>query len=255
MKAYYYIFYSFIVYSFFGWIIEVIFHLYKDKKFINRGFLFGPVCPIYGVSAVFFIVFLSRFNNIIFIFLGGAVLASAIEIVTGYLMEVMFNAKWWDYSNEKFNIKGYVCLKFSFIWGALAVFFIKFLNPLISKIVYYFIENFGESLYSFIFGGFIVDIVLTLNSLIAFRSFFKELQDILLEIKSNVDNLKENLAFDVKEKIEERIDNLNGLKERLIGRINKRHIYLMKAYPHMKSKKFDLAIDDIKKRFEKYFNI
>lgn len=255
MKAYYYIFYSFIVYAFIGWIIEVIFHLYKDKKFINRGFLFGPVCPIYGVSAVFFIVFLSQFNNIIFIFLGGAVLASIIELVTGYLMELMFNAKWWDYSNEKFNIKGYVCLKFSLIWGALAVVFMKLVNPLVSKIVYYFIENYGESLYSFVFAGLIVDIVLTLNSLIAFRAFFKELQDILLEIKSDVDKLKENLAFDVREKIEGRISNLDNLKEILIGRINKRHIYLIKAYPHIKSKKFDLAIDDIKKRFEKYFNI
>lgn len=251
MNTYYYLFYSFIFYAFFGWVLEVIFHIFTQKKFINRGFLYGPICPIYGVSAVFFIVFLSRFNNnYILIFLGGALLASLIELITGYLMEVLFNSKWWDYSNERFNIKGYICLKFSIIWGLLSVVFMKFINPLVSRVVFFIMRNFGEVLYSFLFAGLIIDIVLTVNSLIAFKALFKELQEILLETKSNMEELKENLALEVKEKIEGRIGYLSDVKERLIGRISQRHIYLIKAYPHLKSKKFDLAIEDIRKRIE-----
>ncbi|SKA77547.1 Uncharacterized membrane protein [Caloramator quimbayensis] len=249
MNTYYYLFYSFIFYAFFGWVLEVIFHIYTQKKFINRGFLYGPICPIYGVSAVFFIVFLSRFNNnYVLIFFGGALVASIIELVTGYLMEVLFNSKWWDYSNEKFNIKGFICLRFSIIWGFLSVVFMKFINPPVSRIIFWIMKNFGEVLYSFLFAGLIVDIVLTVNSLIAFKVLFKELQEILLETKSSMEELKENLALEVREKIEGRIGYLSDVKERLIARISQRQIYLIKAYPHMKSKKFDLAIEDIRKR-------
>jgi uncharacterized membrane protein len=252
MKEYYYLFYSFIIYAFLGWVLEVMYHIYTDKKFINRGFLFGPICPIYGVSAVFFIAFLTPLkSSSILIFLGGVFVASAVEFVTGYVMEMLFKAKWWDYSDERFNIKGYICLKFSIIWGVIALVFMKVIDPQISKLTYWIISQFGEVLYNILLIVLIVDIVHTINSLIAFKQLYIELQEILVETRNNMDKLKETFEAETRASIEERINYLGDLKERISKRISMRQKYLLRAYPRLQSKRFNSAIDDIKKRIEK----
>lgn len=252
MKMYYYLFYSFIIYALIGWTLEVVFHMFTKKKFINRGFLYGPLCPIYGVSAVFFIVFLTPIkNNSILIFIGGALVASIVEFITGYVMEMLFNAKWWDYTDEKFNIKGYICLRFSAIWGGIAVIFIKIINPRVSIITYAVISQFGEVIYNILLVALISDIVLTINSLITFKQVFVELQEILVETKNNMDKLKGTINIDSRVSIQDRINHLSDLRERLSSRVSMRHKTLLRAYPQISSKKFDTAIEDLKNRLEK----
>lgn len=126
----------FFIYSFAGWCIEVCCAAIQKRKFVNRGFVNSPFCPIYGSGAVLFAVFLPELReDPFFLFLAGAILASILEFSTGALLEKLFHRKWWDYSNIKWNYEGYVCLPFSLIWGACAVVLNMFLDPLLVKLL------------------------------------------------------------------------------------------------------------------------
>ena len=101
----------FIIYSFLGWIIEVILCSIIEKKIVDRGFLIGPICPIYGCGAVIITLALSSYkDDWIVVFCMAVILAGALEYFTSYAMEKIFHARWWDYSNNKFNINGRICL-------------------------------------------------------------------------------------------------------------------------------------------------
>ncbi len=122
----------FAAYAIMGWISEVIFAALKTGRFVNRGFLNGPLCPIYGfgVVAVVLILWPVR-DNMILLFAGSFILTTALEFVTGLILEKVFHDHWWDYSKEPFNIKGYVCLRFSIMWGIACVMVVKVLHPLV----------------------------------------------------------------------------------------------------------------------------
>jgi len=253
MINYYYLFYSFIIYSFLGWIIEVIYHLFTQKKFVNRGFLHGPLCPIYGGTAVLVILLVKIFGESFYtIFLVGVSAGSLMELITGYILEILFNTKWWDYSKEKLNFKGYICLRFSLIWGFFALVFILIINPKFSKLTYWTMNNLGEVFYNILLIALVVDIVLTINSLIAFKKVFTELQEVLLETRENMDKLMERtLNIESKNHIRQRISYLGELKERLARRVSIRHRSMLRAYPHITSKRFGTAIDEVKKKLDR----
>ena len=128
----------FIIYSFAGWVMESIFRSICEKKFINTGFLKGPFCPIYGIGAIIIYVFLSGFkDNIFLLFLMGFIVLSIWEYIVGVLLEKVFNTKYWDYSDHKFNFQGRICLTNSIYWGFLGVVFIKYINPfVVNKLQY-----------------------------------------------------------------------------------------------------------------------
>lgn len=126
----------FFLYSFLGWCIEVCFSAICRKQFINRGFVNSPLCPIYGFGAVFFAIFLpDLLERPFFLFLGGMLIASGLEYSVGVLMEKIFRKKLWDYSSIKWNIGGYICLRYSLLWGLLAVLTMKFSNPFLCRIL------------------------------------------------------------------------------------------------------------------------
>ena len=126
----------FFIYSFAGWCIEVCCAAIQKRKFVNRGFVNGPLCPIYGSGAVLFAIFLPELKEApFFLFLAGAILASILEFTTGALLEKLFHRKWWDYSDIRWNYEGYVCLPFSLGWGVCAVVLNMFLNPLLVKLL------------------------------------------------------------------------------------------------------------------------
>lgn len=254
MNTYYYLFYSFIIYAFFGWLLEVMYHIYIQKRFINRGFLFGPICPIYGISAVLFIVLLTPIrDNLLLLFIGGTVVASIVEYITGYLLEKSFNTKWWDYSDERFNMKGYICLKFSVIWGMLSVIFIRFVNPGVSRLTYLVIAQFGEVLYNIILILLIIDSTHTINSLISFRKLFIELEEAIMETRENMDKLMEKaISHETRIHIQQRIIHLEEIRERIAGKLSFRHRYMLHAYPRITSKRFGSAIEEIRERFDKF---
>ena len=136
MKTFFTYFILFLIYSFVGWAIEVVVTFNKDKKFVNRGFLLGPYCPIYGFSSIIMILYLSRYrNSFITVFLLAVVVCSIMEYLVSYLMEKLFKARWWDYSNRKFNINGRVCLENSIWFGLLGALLIYIVNPFLFNVI------------------------------------------------------------------------------------------------------------------------
>lgn len=138
------LFLYFTVYSFIGWLMETAFASITHRKFINRGFLIGPFTPIYGFGAILIILSSNWIENVlgnhytslfISIFIS-TLLVTVLEFITGFALEKVFNAKWWDYSDNAMNIKGYVCLKYSLLWGILALFLLKVVHPFLDEIIY-----------------------------------------------------------------------------------------------------------------------
>ena len=126
----------FLIYSIIGWMCEVIYCSVPARKFVNRGFLIGPYCPIYGFGALAVINILTPFSEkpIIVYFLA-VIITSLLEYVTGYLLERIYHLKWWDYSNYKFNIHGRVVLHNSLIFGAMSLIVLYFLNPMLINMI------------------------------------------------------------------------------------------------------------------------
>ena len=129
----------FLFYSFGGWVVEVIFHAVTLGKVINRGFLNGPVCPVYGFGVLSVFALLNTLQSgghqmsegMIFLF--GIVLATAVELVAGWFLDVCFHARWWDYSNKPLNFHGYICLEFSLIWGLAIVMVVKVFQKYVER--------------------------------------------------------------------------------------------------------------------------
>ena len=122
----------FFIYSFLGWVCESIYCSCLQKKIINRGFLNGPVCPVYGVGALIIIIGCWSYrDSMIGVFISGMILTSMLEYITATILEKLFHAKWWDYSNHKCNINGKVCLLNSTMFGIMSVFVVEFLHPFI----------------------------------------------------------------------------------------------------------------------------
>lgn len=133
----------FVVYSFLGWCCEVVFCTLNSGTFVNRGFLNGPYCPIYGFGMVGILALLHPvFNHGWLLFLGATLITSTIELVGGWLLFKLFHARWWDYSNKPFNLGGYICAEFCLIWGLATLVVIKFVHPVVSLLVTRLIPGF-----------------------------------------------------------------------------------------------------------------
>lgn len=129
-----YIFMVFFIYSFLGFICETIFSSFKSRKFVNRGFLFGPYCPIYGFGSLFVIYCLSRYEkDPVVVFIMGCVITSCLEYFTSFILEKIFHNKWWDYSNNKYNVNGRICLQNTLLFGIGSLAIIYLCNPVIFK--------------------------------------------------------------------------------------------------------------------------
>lgn len=126
----------FLVYSLLGWLLETSLAAAKKRRLLNRGFLNAPFSPIYGLGGVLFALFLPELRDTpFFLFLLGAILATGLELFTGILLEKIFGQKWWDYSQEKFQFEGHICLKYSLLWGLLALLCVFVGNPLLTTLI------------------------------------------------------------------------------------------------------------------------
>ena len=152
-----------LVYSFLGWCCEVAFAAVRRGIFVNRGFLNGPVCPIYGFGVLIVLLVLEPVKeNLALLFFGSMVLTSALEFFIGFIMEQFFHDKWWDYSENPFNIKGYICLEFSLVWGAACVLVVDVIHPMIFKLICAIPEKLSLWLMVFLTAVLISDAVITL---------------------------------------------------------------------------------------------
>ncbi|MGL4876332.1 MAG: putative ABC transporter permease [Clostridium sp.] len=255
----------FTIYSFIGWIVECVYCAIIDKTWVNRGFLNGPVCPVYGVGSICVVWGLSSYkNNIIMLFLIAVIVTTIVEYITAVILEKMFNLKWWDYSTYKFNYKGRICLLNSVLFGLGSVVLVKFIQPFIQEFVYVAKIEYGFYLALVLSLILIVDFIITLLSLINMKNVLERLCVIkdefkLLEVtlekfnesefKKGFYKLKEKKeSGDAKNKIEEFYNKIKELKEN--SAVQKR---ILKAFPHVKSIKYGKSFKDIKVSLLEYW--
>ena len=169
----------FFIYAVLGWCVEVIHAALKRGKFENRGFLNGCWCPIYGVGVVLVLLCLSPINiNVFVLFIASLLLASVLEFIVGFVLEKLFRTKWWDYSKEHFNIKGYVCLKYSILWGLACVLVVDLIHPMIAELVHITPDIAKYVICGVLCAAFAVDAVFTVIQLITYKKNYAALEKI-----------------------------------------------------------------------------
>ncbi len=187
----------FLIYSFAGWVIEVIFHVVVGGKIINRGFLNGPVCPVYGFGmiSVLLIYNLIGSDNTFIVFLEGFVFTTLIELIAGFILDKFFHARWWDYSKMPLNLNGYICAGFSIIWGLAVVFVIKLVHVFIYNCTSAVIPpKIGWPVMAVLYAVFITDTVVTALTLIGLNKKLEELDRISESIKNVSDRMTQRIG-------------------------------------------------------------
>lgn len=187
----------FLLYSFIGWIIETIYCSIKEKRLVNRGFLRGPYCPMYGFSALIIIEVLNFFtsklnlsgNTYYFVlFLIASIISTVIEYYTGLFLDKVCKMKLWDYSMKPMNLSGYVCLEFSIYWGVIAFILMVFINPSLTFLVEKILLAKYRHVVFVVFIGFLVDLFFVVRSIIIFNNVIKKIN--ILNIKNIINKLK-----------------------------------------------------------------
>lgn len=271
----YNIIHCFFIYSFFGWVMETCYVAILDKKFINRGFVNGPVCTIYGFGALTVYFILKPFeNNILILFIMGIIVPSILEYFTGWLMEVIFKTTWWDYSNYRFNIKGRICLFNSIIWGVLTVALFLVIQPFVNFIISLYPVSVGKPLAIIAVVSYLIDYGTTSYYAMDLKAKLNNMSDImdefvsytqlsrLYETKEEVMEYLENskpveFINEVKEKLKQSIQiNKENYKEKffmlndkydsLKSKSNIIHNRLLRAFPTLKVKDKDKYVEELK---------
>lgn len=192
----------FFIYSFLGWGMEVIYAVFGNRKLVNRGFLNGIVCPIYGFSMVFLSVFMDSLRNSgFYLFLGCMIVGSVIEMVTGLLLEKIFHIRLWDYSDMRFQVGGYVCLRYSILWGVLGTLMIKLVNPFLLNILH----SIPELVVEILFIVFAILLILDTVTTIAVLGKEKKNTTRIGEIADGFTQASDSLRNAITIKIEQRI--------------------------------------------------
>lgn len=206
--GYYYI--LFLIYSFLGWTIEVCFTYVRNHTIVNRGFLIGPCCPIYGFGCIFMIFLLDGYlKKPIILFMMAMVLCSILEYLTSYFMEKLFKARWWDYSDRKFNINGRICLETLVPFGLLGCFLMYVLNPFVSELILKLPNTVINAVAAILFILFLIDNIVSYSIITKIHISTK---------KIIMDNTEE-----ITKKVREYITNYSRFGKRL-----------MKSFPELK---------------------
>ncbi len=162
------------IYSIIGWVYESTICSIGQRKLINRGFLNGPYCPIYGTGAVLVLLVLGRIQNPVLLFFAGAVLTCSLEYLTSWLMEKLFHARWWDYSKRKFNIGGRVCLIGAVVFGAFSVVLILVLHPWVKSLTDRLTDTALTWICAILLVGIVSDLIVTVKGLLGTHAVFAE---------------------------------------------------------------------------------
>ena len=290
--TYYQICWYFLIYSFGGWVVEVIFHAVALGKVVNRGFLNGPVCPVYGFGVLSVFAMINTLQSSGYqmsegmIFLFGVILATVVELIAGWMLDVCFHARWWDYSDKPFNFHGYICLEFSLIWGLAIV--------LVVKVFQKYVENdtsmqtdsaLGWIILAILYGIYLADLIVTVAVIRGLNKKLTRLNTIQSDMRIVSDKLSDTVAnttIDTAQVIEEgkvqtalakaelreaaetkknqSIEKLRKKKmelqrefDELSGSITNHTIVgpgrIIKAFPEMKHRYYHELIQELSKKF------
>lgn len=178
----------FLVYSFVGWVMETCYCWICTKKFVNRGFLIGPVVPIYGTGGVLVYVLLKRYLDMpLVLFIMSIIICSLLEYFTSYYMEKLFKTRWWDYSNRKFNINGRVCLFNMICFGILSLVIMYGVNPFLLDIIHKIDPMVLKTVVSILMTIFLIDLGISTKIIYNFKGISKNiLTDATEEVNKKV---------------------------------------------------------------------
>ena len=224
------LFLMFLLYSSAGWVWEVTLYAVRDHKVVNRGFLFGPLCPIYGCGAVLSVLLMyGRVTNPFLIFLLGMTVCTALEYGTHYLLEKFFHTTWWDYSKVRFNLHGRVCLPCSLAFGACITALLCVVQPLVDTLLGAIPQPVKYALAGVCYTLLVADLTLALTGLLDLNKRLKALQEtIVASLQKNVDTNVEKQKL-LSEQLEQRLAELS--KHRLI-----------KSFPRIRSNRYAEAL-------------
>ena len=280
----------FLVYSFGGWVVEVIFHAVALGKVINRGFLNGPVCPVYGFGVLSVFALLNTIQsgghvmNEGMIFLFGVVLATAVELIAGWLLDVCFHARWWDYSDKPLNFHGYICLEFSLIWGLAIVMVVKVFQKYVEAQTSHTPATWEWVVVAVLYAVYLTDFIVTVAVIQGLNKKLTRLDKVRSNLRIVSDRLSDTLAtttIDTAQKVGEGkvqaalakaefLDATAAQKEKSIEMLRVKRAELqaqfdelsnsitnhtivgqgriIKAFPKMKHRDYSELIQELKKR-------
>lgn len=283
--TYYQIAWYFMIYSLAGWIIEEIYHAVNKGIIVNRGFLNGPLCPVYGLGALSIFAMSAligqrgggeQIENIPLwiLFIGGVILATMIELIAGFLLDKLFHARWWDYSDKPFNLHGYICLEFSLIWGLIITFAMRVIQPYIrlhsfqNKIP----VRSGWLILAILYSVLLTDIIVTVITINHLNKDLAELDRITKRLRRVSDGVTEVIGKTTiqtalalqegREKLQDQAgenmdralearDRLKKQREEMIDKLTAAKGFgsgrLLSAFPQMKHREFDEILTEIRK--------
>lgn len=279
-----YVFY-FLIYAFLGWVAEVIYAALTTGKLVNRGFLNGPICPIYGFGMLALLALMDYVGQNLFVqFLAGMAITTAIELVGGWALYKLFHTRWWDYSMFRFNLGGYICLRFSLLWGVASLGMVRIVHPLVERGVDWMVELIPPIPMMLLIGllaaVFVADVALSAAAAVGLNKYLTRIDELrgsihavsdkltdviggnALELDEVMDNERLQLrlaAMEGRENTAELREQLLELARRaaavgagaekgaarLVGAGTRR---LLRAFPDMHSEKFSEALAAVKQK-------
>lgn len=241
----------FIFYSFVGWVFETVVCSSRQRRFVKRGFLNGPYCPIYGCGAMLVIFLLEGVENPLLVFFFGMILCTALEYFTSFAMEKAFHARWWDYSGKRFNIGGRVCLENSVIFGALGLFLDKVLHPLVSSIaakVPSIIVNIAGGAVA---AGFVADYAVTVKGLSTLDDRLREFSEMMKEeLKEAKANAKERLKRPEPPAAGRGGHDISASYKAFLKRMGFQQRRTLQSFPHFRPIRYTQAAEKIRALLE-----
>lgn len=225
-------FFIFFIYSVAGFLVELIFCTIAEKKIIlNRGFLIGPYCPIYGTAAVIMTFSLRRYiEDPIVVFSMGALISTTTEYITSYVMEKLFKTRWWDYTHESFNVNGRVCLKNSVLFGIGSLFIIYLSDKWLVNLINVFDRNLFMVINVAIMVVFIVDVVISTN--------------LIFKLRRNSELAKRDMTDEIKERVKMELSKNILLTKRLLNSFPKVYENIRTTIKSIDKAKFSRKIKD-----------
>ena len=226
----------FMLYSVIGWVYESIYCSIQQRQLVNRGFLNGPLCPIYGAGAILVLFLFRSLQNPALIFIAGALATGVLEYVTSWLMEKLFHARWWDYEDWRFNLHGRVCLAGVAAFGAMSVILIKGIHPLVAVLTSRMAPGAVGATAGVLLLLLLVDTAITTMRLLKLNEKLKQVHQHVIarigESRLHAETMKTNgIASQMRE---------------LMLRLTKRDRRMFRSFPRFQSTRYGDVVDKVK---------
>lgn len=224
----------FYVYGFIGWIVEVVYYGVTEEKFINRGFLNGPHCPVYGIGFYGVIWFFRRFiHNFPMLFFGSAFIATFVELIAGVVLYKLFHMRWWDYSEYKYNFHGFICLRFFVYWGLACSLGMYMLHPAVMYIIEHMTYPIRYVVVAVLSAVLVIDIVVTVTSIFRLSDKVKFIGNISGGIRLVSDKLGSQI-YDT-------VDNIVTVTSPAVATTNKSYAEFREMYSKHREEEKELS--------------